>query len=123
MEERKQIIRDYFDAWIRNDASKLNSYFNSKIRYTECYGPEYHGIEQILRWFSDWHLKGNVLEWQIKEIIKDANNFVVEWYFQCEYEGNIAGFDGVSIIIFNDKNEIISVKEFQSKTEHSYPYE
>ncbi len=34
----------------------------------------------------------------------------------------IDGFDGVSIIEFNDDNKIASVKEFQSKHEHEYPY-
>lgn len=34
----------------------------------------------------------------------------------------ISEFDGVSIIDFNDQNKIISVKEYQSKSQHYYPY-
>ena len=34
----------------------------------------------------------------------------------------IDGFDGVSIIEFTDDNRIKSVKEFESKKEHIYPY-
>ena len=45
-----------------------------------------------------------------------------EWFFQCSYDGNIDGFDGVSIIEFDEKGKIKSVKEFQSKSEHIFPY-
>jgi len=47
---------------------------------------------------------------------------VVEWHFKCEYEGNIGEFDGISLIEFNDDNYIVSLKEFQSKIPHYYPY-
>lgn len=123
MEAREHIIRNYFDAWINSDSSILTSLFDDKISYIECHGPEYHGINQILRWFSDWHLKGNVIEWRIKQYIHQGQITVVEWYFKCNYEYDISGFDGVSIIMFNAKNEMTSIKEFQSKTEHYNPYE
>ena len=48
---------------------------------------------------------------------------VVEWYFECDYNNEISGFDGVSIIEFNKNMKIINLKEFQSKSEHDYPYE
>jgi hypothetical protein len=47
---------------------------------------------------------------------------VVEWFFECEYDKNINGFDSVSIIEFNENNKIIFVKEFQSKAEHIFSY-
>jgi len=42
---------------------------------------------------------------------------------KCEYDNNISGFDGVSIIEFNDENKIVLIKEFQSKAEHTHPYD
>ncbi|MGV8984538.1 MAG: nuclear transport factor 2 family protein, partial [Clostridium sp.] len=74
------------------------------------------------RWFRDWNKRGTVIEWDIKQFIHQASMTVVEWYFKCEYDGNIGKFDGVSIIEFNDDNYIISLKEFQSKIPHYYPY-
>ena len=41
---------------------------------------------------------------------------VVEWYFECNYNNEIGGFDGVSIIEFDKSMKIINLKEFQSKT-------
>lgn len=46
---------------------------------------------------------------------------VVEWYFKCDYEGNVDGFDGVTIAEFNEDMKICDL-EFQSKAEHYYPY-
>ena len=41
---------------------------------------------------------------------------VVEWNFECNYNNEIGGFDGVSIIEFDKSMKIINLKEFQSKT-------
>lgn len=43
---------------------------------------------------------------------------VVEWYFKFTYKGENSGFDGVSIIDFNEENKIINLKEFESKLPH-----
>ena len=42
--------------------------------------------------------------------------------FQCDYEENMDGFDGVTIAEFNADMKICDLKEFQSKAEHYYPY-
>ena len=121
--EREKRIRDYFISWIQKDSSVVQRYFHPEIVYIECYGPKYNGIEQVMKWFEEWNKIGSVLEWRIKQIICQNNFYAVEWYFKCDYENNVEGFDGVSIIEFNNKNEIILVKEFQSKAEHYLPYE
>lgn len=119
----ENIIRNYFQAWIDNNVETVKKTFSDDIVYTECYGPEYHGIEQVLKWFTDWHKKGSVLNWDIKQITVVDRTAFVEWFFRCEYEGNIDGFDGVTIARFNDDMKIYELKEFQSKSEHYYPYE
>lgn len=44
------------------------------IVYSECYGPEYRGISQIVKWFVEWNKRGKVLEWNI-----DLNKAAVKW--------------------------------------------
>lgn len=122
MEIREKIVSDYFNAWITKDGSNLESIFSPDIIYSECYGPEYNGISQILKWFSDWNKVANVLEWRIKQFIHQNQFTVAEWYFMYEHSGNIGEFDGVSLIEFNGNNKIVSLKEFKSKSEHTYPY-
>ena len=81
----EETIREYFSAWIGKDAETVKRVFAQDIIYSECYGPEYHGLNQILRWFDDWNKEGSVLEWPIKRTIEKGNTIVVEWYFKCDY--------------------------------------
>lgn len=120
--EKEEKIRKYFSAWINKDAEVLPQLFSPEIVYSECYGPEYKGLDQIMRWFRDWNESGCVLEWRIKSFIHDGNRLAVEWFFKCTFKGETGGFDGVSLVTFNEEGFITLVKEFQSKAEHVFPY-
>jgi hypothetical protein len=122
LREKEQIIENYFNTWLTKDGSGLKKIFYSNVTYSECYGPEYHGLEDIERWFKDWNEKGTVLVWDIKQFIHHGNMTVTEWYFKYEYNGNIEEFEGVSLIEFNCENRIVSLKEFLSKIPHYNPY-
>lgn len=119
---REQIIKKYFEAWLIKNGQILKDIFTERTVYSECYGPEYNGIEVVKRWFKDWNKHGTVLLWNIKQFIHQGNMTAVEWYFKCEYEGSIEEFNGVSLIEFDKTNHIVSLKEFQSKIPHYYPY-
>ena len=116
-------IRAYFQSWIQRDAEQFRRTFSEDAVYSECYGPEYHGLSQLLRWFRDWNARGRVLSWDIKRCLEAGNTAVVEWYFKCVYDGVEDGFDGVTIADFDASGKIKRLCEFQSKAEHCYPYE
>lgn len=120
--DRERTIERYLSAWLRKDASCLPEIFSEDVIYSECYGPEYDGLPQVLRWFEDWNRRGTVLRWEIKQMISQQNVVVAEWYFACEYDEEKSGFDGVSLVTFDGNGKIASLKEFQSKAEHTYPY-
>lgn len=115
-------IVHYFNAWLTKNNSVLSEIFSADVIYTECYGPLYQGVSQIQRWFADWNLRGTVLQWNIKNVLERGNTLCVEWYFCCEYDGVTDGFDGVSWIEFDETGKIVNLREFQSKSEHYYPY-
>lgn len=117
-----EAIRTYFAAWLTGDASELPNLFACDAVYSECYGPEYRGLHQIQRWFADWNRRGKVLRWEIRHAIECGNTLCAEWYFQCEYDGNVDGFDGVSWIEFDKDGKIKALREFQSRAEHCFPY-
>ena len=71
---------------------------------------------------DDWNCRGRVLVWDIREIYQDGDHLIAEWYFQCVFDGVTDGFDGVSLIRFNPVGKIVSLREYQSKSEHIYPY-
>lgn len=121
--QKEDIVKSYFQAWLDKNIEPLGNIFSDDIVYTECYGPEYHGLSQILKWFSAWNKNGTVLKWKIKNFIHQCAFTAVEWYFEYNYDNEISGFDGVSIVEFNENMKIVSLKEFQSKSEHNYPYE
>ncbi len=122
MEKREQTIRQYFGAWVENAPDRLPGIFAGDVVYSECYGPEYRGLGQIQKWFADWNRRGRVLEWKVKGFLHQGSKTAAEWYFRCEYDGNTDGFDGVSLIEFDEAGKIVSLKEFQSKAEHVFPY-
>lgn len=121
-EEKENLIRKYFSAWINKNPDVLPEIFSEDIVYSECYGPEYNGLIQIMLWFRDWNENGCVLEWRIKSFMHDGDRLAVEWYFKCVFKGETGGFDGVSLVKFNEKGRICNLKEFQSKSEHVFPY-
>ena len=118
----ERVIRRYFQAWVNPDIEAIKEIFSESIIYSECYGPEYHGLAQILQWFEDWNTRGCVLEWSIKRIMEQGKSLVAEWFFKYEYDGKTDAFDGVTIADYDDCNRIVKLCEFQSKAEHCFPY-
>ena len=119
---REELIRRYFAAWLLNDPACLSQVFAADAVYSECYGPEYRGLSQIQKWFADWNRRGRVLRWDIRGFLHDGPHTAVEWYFQCEYDGAVSGFDGVTLAAFDGDGRIVRLREFQSKAEHCFPY-
>ena len=56
--QKEDVIKNYFQSWLDKNIEPLENIFSDDIIYSECYGPEYHGLPQILKWFSDWNIKG-----------------------------------------------------------------
>lgn len=116
------IIRKYFDCWLNNDAGFIPEIFAEDVIYSECYGPEYHGVAEVQQWFKDWNDHGKVLRWDIKQILCIDKTAVVEWHFECVYDEEPSKFDGVTLAEFNEDGKIVSLKEFESKCDHYRPY-
>lgn len=122
MKDKLDIVKRYFNCWIKNDSSVLEEVFDKEIFYSECYGPAYKSLDQVEKWFKDWNEKGTVLVWDIKEHVVYDNILVCQWYFKCEYKGTVDGFNGVSWITFSEEDKIMELKEYQSKVQIYFPY-
>ncbi len=116
--EKEILINKYFDMWIKRDFTGLDNIFDKNIYYSECYVPEYFGMAEINLWIDVMLEKQKVLEWTIKRFMHEQNTVIVEWFFKEQQGEVIHGFDGVSIIEFNEQGKIYSIKEFESKAEH-----
>lgn len=99
-------------------------YFCYDAVYTESWGPQYKGVSKIRMWFEEWNTRGTVLTWEIKQFFHKDNQTVVEWSFRNTVnEGKIEEFDGMSFIVWNEQNKIISLKEFGCNINNYDPYE
>ncbi len=121
-EAKMHSIKRYFQSWIDQNREAYDEIFDEDIFYSECYGPEYHGLTQVKRWFDDWNRTGKVMEWTIHNTITQGSTAVAEWYFRYMQNGQTLDFNGCSIIEFTPMGKIVSIKEFESKAEHCCPY-
>jgi len=121
--EHENLIRRYFQAWLKQDSTLLEGIFAPAVVYCESWGPEYQGYAKILYWFNEWNSRAKVLQWDIKQFIHQDLITVAEWRFHNKYNsGTEECFDGVSLFGFTSTGTIISVKEFGSKLPHYDPY-
>ena len=119
---KKQLVSTYFQCWLEQNPALLGDFFSLDVCYTECYGPEYHGLDQILMWFQDWNREGQVLEWSILDCWELDDTLIVKWFFRYTHQGRSGCFDGVSIIRFDKTDKICSIEEFKSEHTHLLPY-
>ena len=113
MQEREKKIRSWFDMWLMQRDTGIEKLFAPDAIYTESWGPEYHGSEKIKLWFEEWNTRGMVQRWDIRQYFHQENQTVVEWVFQCAMAGETAqSFDGLSLIRWNEKNQICFLQEF-----------
>lgn len=123
MKSRENVIADYFKSWIKKDVSVLEKTFSPDAVYIESWGPAYRNLADITKWFCDWNENNSVLQWDIQSFLHHEKFCICEWYFKCKCDNNVSGFNGVSIVEFDDSEKIVLLKEFQSKYPNHYPYE
>ncbi|MGL5436965.1 MAG: DUF3781 domain-containing protein [Lachnospiraceae bacterium] len=116
---KERLIEDYFRMWVERDFTGITDIFAPEIYYSECYGPEYQGHDEIRQWIGKMLKDQVVLEWSIKRFIHQRNTVVVEWLFRDRCNDAENQFNGVSIIEFNSDGTIYSIKEFASAFEYS----
>ena len=122
MNKRELVIKNCFGSWITKDVSTFLNSFADEAVYIESWGPAYRNKKHIEAWFVEWNKENEVLQWEIKGFYHSENTCICEWYFKCKCGGNVDGFNGVSLITFNEEDKIILLKEYQSKTPNIYPY-
>lgn len=124
MDKREKMIRLWFEMWLQKKDLGIAGIFSDDAVYTESWGPEYKGVPKIRLWFEEWNARRTVLTWEIKQFFHKDNQTIVEWYFKNTVnEGKIEEFDGMSLIVWNEQNKIISLKEFGCNINNYDPYQ
>lgn len=123
MKDREAAIKNWFTQWLTGIDSGIPQIFSEDAVYIESWGPEYHGVGAIQHWFEEWNTRGKVLVWDIRQFFHQGDQTVVEWYFQCEMEGEPPqAFDGMSLIRWSGDGKINFLKEFGCNIDRYDPY-
>lgn len=124
MDKREKMIKLWFEMWLQKKDLGIADIFSDDAVYTESWGPEYKGVQKIRMWFEEWNTRGTVLTWEIKQFFHKDNQTIVEWYFKNTVnEVKIEEFDGMSLIVWNEQNKIIFLKEFGCNINNYDPYQ
>ena len=99
MDTREEIIRLWFDMWLRQEDFGIRDIFAPDAVYTESWGPVYRGVDAVRHWFHEWNSRGRVLAWDVGRLFHSGDQSAVTWTFRYRMgEQPAAGFDGVSEI-------------------------
>lgn len=123
MKEREQIIRRWFDMWLRGEDTGIADIFAADAVYIESWGPEYRGAAAIRHWFAEWNTRGKVLTWDIRQYFHREDQTVVEWFFRNRMnDGREETFDGLSLVKWTADGRIAFLQEFGCNLNRYDPY-
>lgn len=123
MREREEIIRLWFDMWLRGEDFGIQDIFAPEVVYTESWGPVYRGADAVVHWFREWNTRGRALVWDIHRFFHTGDQTAVSWYFQCQMSGEEpTGFEGVSIVAWTEDGKISALTEYCCEPEQYDPY-
>lgn len=78
-------------------------------------------LAEIRQWIDHQRVVQTVKEWTIHEFMDAGDNEIVTWTFAAVGQEAVV-FDGVSIIHFNQINQIDLVREFEAQHQRRFPY-
>ena len=120
---REGIIRLWFDMWLQQEDLGIDKIFTEDILYIESWGPTYEGRALVKQWFEEWNTRGKVLKWDIQQYFHQGDQTVVEWYFQCEMNGQgVQPFDALTLIRWSEDGRNTFLKEFGCNLDRYDPY-
>ena len=121
--QRESKIRQWFSMWLDKQDTGIEELFAPDAVYIESWGPEYHGNGKIKLWFDEWNTRGTVERWDIRQYFRKGDQTVVEWAFRCVMaDGTVQGFDGLSLIRWNEAGQICFLQEFGCNENRYDPY-
>ncbi|CAH0121107.1 hypothetical protein PAE9249_03633 [Paenibacillus sp. CECT 9249] len=123
-DQATQIIRQYFESWVKKDMEMFRSVLHDKAIVRECNGTVIEGRDELTNWFTQWNGNDNKVEyWTIKSVGFDeiVNTAFVEWIFKCVYDAQEYEWEGSSIVYFRN-SLLYELNEYEMKREKFYPY-
>lgn len=123
-QEKEKALRRWFAMWLKGKDLGISRLFAPQAVYTESWGPQYRGADKIKHWFDEWNTRGKVLQWDIKQFFHQGSQTVVQWYFKNRLQnGQSEEFEGISLIVWNKRGQIMSLTEYGCNIHRYDPYQ
>lgn len=123
MRQREETIKVWFDMWLSDDVMPMNALFTEDVVYTECWGNQYFGKEEIGRWFQDWHKNNRMNIWKVNRFMHTEDKTIVEWHMEAlAKNGTTRWMDGVYIVEWDENEQIKSLREYGANSRMIRPY-
>lgn len=123
-QEKEKALRRWFAMWLKGKDTGISRLFAPQAVYTESWGPQYRGADKIKHWFDEWNTRGKVLQWDIKQFFHQGCQTAVQWYFKNRLQnGQSEEFEGISLIVWNKRGQIISLTEYGCNIHRYDPYQ
>lgn len=123
MRQREEIIKMWFDMWLSEDTTPMQAIFTDDVEYTECWGNQYFGNEEIGKWFADWHENNTMQVWDAQQFLHAEDKTVVSWHMEAlAKNGTPRWMDGVYVIEWDDSERIKALREYGANSRNIRPY-
>lgn len=121
--EREKLISLWVKSWKEKNDEGFKEVFASDVHYIRSWGPEYHGLLELKYWFNERSDRGTILEWNIDRFFHEENETITHWVLKDKPQNNsIKTIEGVSLIRWDDNNQINYVQDFICNIHRSDPY-
>ena len=123
-QEKEKALRRWFAMWLKGKDTGISRLFAPQAVYTGSWGPQYRGADKIKHWFDEWNTRGKVLQWDIKQFFHQGSQTAVQWYFKNRLQnGQSEEFEGISLIVWNKRGQIMSLTEYGCNIHRYDPYQ
>lgn len=124
MRQREETIRIWTEMWLGDDTMPMDAIFTEDVVYSECWGNEYTGREEIRRWFLDWHKNNRMIAWRVSQFLHDEDKTVAKWHMEAEAADGITTrtIDGLYLVEWDDSGRIRVLEEYGASPSKKHPY-
>ena len=119
---KKELYTNFFEELTPTTPLKIFENIYAKNAYFKDPFNEVNSVEDIYAIFAHMYKTLEKPTFKILEVFENEGQAVVRWKFEFAFQNEIQrdSFEGLSRLVFNDENKIISHIDYWDSSEHIY---